>query len=283
MIFCTIRNLGLASLRKSGYHGDSMMQRKKVARLYRIAYCDGSPMGDGQFLDCLEKVLEKLSRTCLISHFSDCGSLLAPLEQNPSACDLVFLDVPKGEEETGAAFVRRLRRFAPRLPVVLICSTFEPADYAIQSLHYLLRPVSGEQLREILLYVLQPPRPLLLRQSGSMQVVPLHQILYIEVFSHQLEIHTLAGQVLSVPGALTQIQQRVPAGQFLRCHKSYLVNLDSVEGIRRYQLQLSGGRCIPTSKKNYNEVRRSVFEYFASRAQSGESSAIQNIPYGSAL
>ena len=131
--------------------------------------------------------------------------------------------------------------------------------------------------------MLQPPRPLLLRQSGSMQVVPLHQILYIEVFSHQLEIHTLAGQVLSVPGALTQIQQRVPAGQFLRCHKSYLVNLDSVEGIRRYQLQLSGGRCIPTSKKNYNEVRRSVFEYFASRAQSGESSAIQNIPYGSAL
>ena len=52
-----------------------MMQRKKVARLYRIAYCDGSPMGDGQFLDCLEKVLEKLSRTCLISHFSDCGKI----------------------------------------------------------------------------------------------------------------------------------------------------------------------------------------------------------------
>lgn len=251
-----------------------------MARLYRIAYCDGSPMGDGQLLDSLEKILEEIGRTCLISHFSDRGSLLAALERDPSACSLVFLDMPRGEEEAGALFVKRLRRSAPRLPVVLICGALEPPDYSIQSLHYLPRPVSGERLREILLYVLRPPRPLLLRQSGSMQVVPLHQILYIEVFSHQLQVHTRDGQVLSVPGALTQIQQRVPEGQFLRCHKSYLVNLDSVEGIRRYQLQLSGGQCVPTSKKNYNEVRRSVFEYFASRAQSGEAPAIRNIQYG---
>ena len=238
-------------------------------------------MGDEQFLDSLERVLEEISRTCLISHFPNRSSLLDALEQKPSACALVFLDVPRGEEETGAAFVKQLRQFAPRLPVVLISGTFEPADYTIQSLHHLLRPVSGERLKEILLYVLQPPRPLLLRQAGSMQVVPLQQILYIEVFSHQLQVHTLAGQVLSASGTLTQIQQEAPDGQFLRCHKSYLVNLANVEGIRRYQIQLAGGLCVPTSKKNYNQVRRSVLEYFANRAQSGSSPAIQSIRFGS--
>ena len=248
--------------------------------MYRIAYCGGGPMGDEQFLDSLERVLGEISRTCLISHFPSHSSLLAALEQKPSACALVFLDVPRGEEETGAAFVKRLRQFAPRLPVVLISGTFEPADYTIQSLHHLPRPVSGERLKEILLYVLQPPRPLLLRQAGSMQVVPLQQILYIEVFSHQLQVHTLAGQVLSASGTLTQIQQEAPDGQFLRCHKSYLVNLANVEGIRRYQIQLTGGLCVPTSKKNYSQVRRSVLEYFANRAQSGSSPAIQNIQFG---
>lgn len=249
--------------------------------MYRIAYCGGGPMGDEQFLDSLERVLGEIGRTCLIFHFPERSGLLAALEQKPSAFALVFLDVLKGGEETGAAFVKQLRQFAPRLPVVLISGTFEPADYTIQSLHYLLRPVSGERLKEILLYVLQPPRPLLLRQSGSMQVVPLQQILYIEVFSHQLQLHTLAGQVLSVSGTLTQIQQEAPDGQFLRCHKSYLVNLANVEGIRRYQIQLAGGLCVPTSKKNYNQVRQAVFEYVANRAQSGSSPGIQNIQYGS--
>lgn len=237
--------------------------------MYRIAYCGSGPAGDRQFLDSLEKVLEEVNHTCLISHFPHDNSLLAALERDPSAWGLVFLDIPRGGEGDGAALVKRLRLFAPRLPVVLISGTFQPEDYTIQSLHHLLRPVSVERLKEVLLYVLQPPRPLLLRQAGSMQVVPLNQILYIEVFSHQLKIHTLTGPVLSVSGTLTQIQRQMPAGQFLRCHKSYLVNLENVEGVRRYQILLAGGLCVPTSKKNYNEVRQAVFQYTANRAQSG--------------
>ena len=58
------------------------------------------------------------------------------------------------------------------------------------------------------------------------------------------------------------------------------MNLANVEGIRRYQIQLTGGLCVPTSKKNYSQVRRSVLEYFANRAQSGSSPAIQNIQFG---
>ena len=60
---------------------------------------------------------------------------------------------------------------------------------------------------------------------------------------------------------LSTLAQRLPALQFLRCHKSYLVNLSHAVGLRRYCFRLTDGSSVPVSKKNYTQVQQSFLHY----------------------
>ena len=50
---------------------------------------------------------------------------------------------------------------------------------------------------------------------------------------------------------------RLPAGQFLRVHKSYAVALAHVEKITRYQATV-GGQAVPLSPSGHNELLRGL-------------------------
>ena len=104
------------------------------------------------------------------------------------------------------------------------------------------------------------PRTITLRGGGQTQVLPVADILYAEVFDHELHIHTVDGKLFRGRGHLSCLEKQLAAG-FLRCHKSYLVNLACAEGIRRYSLLLSNGRTIPVSKQNYSAVKQAYLRY----------------------
>ena len=85
-------------------------------------------------------------------------------------------------------------------------------------------------------------RTITLRSCGEAQALPVEQIVYAEVFDHELE-------------------QRLSSCDFLRCHRSYLVHLPYVAGLRRYRITLSGGAALPVSKQNYLLIQRALAAY----------------------
>ncbi|WP_390624591.1 LytTR family transcriptional regulator DNA-binding domain-containing protein [Ruminococcus sp. AM31-15AC] len=42
---------------------------------------------------------------------------------------------------------------------------------------------------------------------------------------------------------------------FVRCHENYLVNPEYVSRISRYRIELTYGKVIPISEKNYTAVK----------------------------
>lgn len=83
----------------------------------------------------------------------------------------------------------------------------------------------------------------------------------MEVLDSQLKIHTCSNREYITGGHLSQLERRLPAGRFLRCHKSYLINLDHAEGIRRYSLLLSNGQTVPVIKQNYAAIKEAYLHY----------------------
>lgn len=239
--------------------------------MFHIACCDDDPVWMQRFAQDTGQILNSIGVPFILTTFHSGAGLLSALSESPPpAVDLLFLDIILGEEN-GLDVARQLRTRAPDLPIILVSTSSEFAveGYNVHPLHYLVKPIPRERLQEALLYALQkavPAAPLVVRGPDATQVVPLHQILYIEVFDHQLKIHTLQGHILTAAGSLSQLQQELPAGQFFRCHKSYLVNLAQIEGIRRYQILLPGRRTIPVSKQNYPQVYQAAVRYTASVA-----------------
>ena len=109
------------------------------------------------------------------------------------------------------------------------------------------------------------PRIITLRGGGQTQVLPVADILYAEVFDHELHIHTVDGKLFRGRGHLSCLEKQLAAG-FLRCHKSYLVHLACVTGLRRYRITLAGGVEIPVSKQNYLSIQQQVSAYLQKAA-----------------
>ena len=57
------------------------------------------------------------------------------------------------------------------------------------------------------------------------------------------------------------IYEQLKDAGFCRIHKSYLVNLEYVEGIERYKAKLVGGIQLAVSKSRYLEAKEAIVCY----------------------
>lgn len=235
-----------------------------------VTCCDDDPIWLEQFARQLDRLLRARGEPFRIRVYSSGASLLDALADAAEPVDLLFLDIML-EESDGLELASRLHVSRPHLPVVLVSVSPEFAlhSYAVHPAHYLLKPVSDEALADALDYCLSL-RPsaevLVFRWKKVEKLLPVSDILYVEVLDSQLKIHTCSGREYATGGHLSQLEHRLPEGRFLRCHKSYLINLDHAEGIRRYSLLLSNGQAVPVSKQNYAAVKQAYLRHGGRRA-----------------
>lgn len=109
------------------------------------------------------------------------------------------------------------------------------------------------------------PSTISLRSSGELISLPVNSIVYAEIFGHELHVHTESGRIYCGRGRLSALESRLDGCGFLRCHRSFLVQLRHVRGLRRYRVTLSDGTELPVSKQNYLAIQREIAAYAASR------------------
>ena len=85
------------------------------------------------------------------------------------------------------------------------------------------------------------------------------RILYLESDKRQIFIYT-GDESYCFYGSLDQAQEQLGEG-FLRCHRSYLVNLKHIQRYSREQISLKGGAAVPVSRSYAKEcIRRLMLE-----------------------
>ena len=88
----------------------------------------------------------------------------------------------------------------------------------------------------------------------KMQRVNFKDILYIEGLKEYLIIKTLTGKVITLSN-FKKIEERLPASNFIRVHKSFIVALDKIESIERHRIKIAD-KLIPIGESYY----KSFFE-----------------------
>ena len=66
---------------------------------------------------------------------------------------------------------------------------------------------------------------------------------------------------------LLELEQRLPADRFLRCHKSYLVNMDHVKRMEKTSFIMDDGRRIPIGRTYQKICREAVFGHVTKAEQ----------------
>lgn len=95
---------------------------------------------------------------------------------------------------------------------------------------------------------------------SSLHVVKLKDIMYCEHAQRQTKIVTCA-KTVACPEKLDDVHRRLDAGDFVRTHCSFLVNLQYVKELHRAYVVLSNGTTVPLSRANLAHVREAFIRY----------------------
>lgn len=107
-----------------------------------------------------------------------------------------------------------------------------------------------------------PPAHLHIISKRARLQIPVSEIHFVEVFDWKCIIHCNAGIQYESNMPLKSIQTQLPSEQFIRCNRSFLVNLDHVSSVEKEALITDGGASVPISIRNRPEVRRICTAYF---------------------
>lgn len=179
-----------------------------------------------------------------ISRFESGEALLAA--KPAGRFDLIFLDIyMKGI--TGIEAAHTLRRTDEDCGIVF--TTTSEAHLAeafdVGAEQYLVKPVQREKLLKLLRsrveYVRRSRKSCTVNIRGHRAEIPFDRIYYIEVYGHNCQIHTSDG-VLETGSSMTidDFLSLLPVPRFLRCHKSYIVNMSYVRDISRDFIMKNG-------------------------------------------
>ncbi len=184
------------------------------------------------------------------------------LMQEPGEFDVLLLDV----ELPGINGVELAKKLGGRSQVIYVTAYREYAvdAFDVGAVHYLVKPVVKEQLfpaldraRERLG---QRSREILgILKNGAYERVQLSDILYCEVFDHELIIHTKNG-CYEYSGTLDVLEGKLD-GRFFRCHRSFLVNMEHVVQQEKGAALLTSGENVMVSRRRQQEFRRKLLEF----------------------
>lgn len=230
----------------------------------QLAICDN----DHVFLAHFRAQVESLGLARRIDCFSALDAFLYAMEDG-AQYDAVLMDIDWQQDATGMDIAEQLDQRAPSTRIIYVTGyndRFSQRIFLQKSnlSGYLVKPVDSALLRANLEKAAdaaqrQDEPALTVSVSGNPVSIPCREILYLESLAHTVRIHTQK-EVVTVYEKLDKLAPLLPAG-FLRCHKSFLVNM---RRIRRFQAQdvlLDTGAAIPLSRSRSAEAKAEYFRY----------------------
>lgn len=169
---------------------------------------------------------------------------------------------------TGIQAAREIRTFDSETKIVFLTSSpeFAVESYGVDAFYYLLKPIREDDLFPVLDRLLQQFRraedTLLLTMPSGVLRLPYSRIEVLEVNSKRLLFYLNDGSVREIPGTLTQYEPQLLARrEFVKVHRSYLVNMDDIQHLKGTELITYSGVRVPISRLLSNQVRKDYMDF----------------------
>ncbi len=197
-------------------------------------------------LDVVEHYVRKTPFLELTGRCSSALEAIALLETQP--VDLLFLDIQMPDLD-GVAFSRTLKNG----PKVIFTTAFEQyalEGFKVDALDYLLKPFNYEEFlkaankaREWFQMAAAQQESekkadhLFVKSEYKLIRIDLAEVLYFEGWKDYIKIH-LEGQAKPILTlmSLKALEEKLPSDQFMRVHRSYIVNLLKIKLVERSRI-----------------------------------------------
>lgn len=224
----------------------------------KIAICDDEQAQIEYISGLVSEWGKSNSHVCRIESFPSAEAFLFASECDP-AYDILLLDVEM-KAISGIELAKRLRKDNNRSEIIFITSHYEFAGegYEVDALHYLIKPIIKEKLEQVLTKAseklsVEPPS-VIFTSSGNTVKLYESDIYYAESFLHYISIRTYDAEY-KVKESISSFEARL-SEDFIRTHRSYIVNLRHIIRISRTDVTLENRAVVPLARGKYDIINR---------------------------
>ena len=225
----------------------------------------------------VKEYLQKHPQLQIVQECNDGFEGLKAIQQHQP--DLVFLDIQM-PKINGFEMLELIEQ----PPAVIFATAFD--EYAIKAfeahaIDYLLKPFNQERFdkaiqkwseknvvtserstQDLLETASQSPSQsnrIVVKNGSKIKIIPVHDVSYLEAADDYVKVHTGEGYFLKNK-TMNHFEQVLDGQLFVRCHRSYIVNVQQITRIDPYEKDnhvaiLRSGSKVPVSRSGYVKLR----------------------------
>lgn len=227
--------------------------------MIRCIAIDDEPLA----LELIETYVNQIPELQMLQTFSDAVTAWSYLQKNPA--DLLFLDIQM-PDITGIQLAKSLDRKNPMVIFTTAYSKYAVEGFNVEAVDYLLKPFEFSRFQEAVnkareLKALRETTPaqeeeqaIFVKSDYRNVRISLKDIQFIEGFDDYIRIHVDNAKSIYTLMSLKSILEKLPATDFLRVHRSYIVPVKRIKRFSNQHVQLDNKE-IPIGKSYVDAVR----------------------------
>ncbi len=183
--------------------------------------------------------------------------------------DIIFLDI-KLSKMSGIELSNKIREKNKIVDIVFVTGFFKYAlhGYKVGALQYLMKPIDKLDLYFCLNKTLERINEVnetsIVAIETTKKIIKLdyNEIYYCIMFSPYIDIHTNSEKI-TLRKKISEIENVLPNEYFIRCHRSYIVNVKHIKSITKSNVLLENGIEVPISRGKYREINDAFIDYIS--------------------
>lgn len=213
---------------------------------------------------CLAEMSGLYSGEAVIENRNKGKEVLYDIEEGSIHPDIIFIPIRLGRS-SGIKIASRMKSFLPMAQIIFIAgeNEYDLDVYSVEHVYTVERPIEYEVLSKALTRAINR----IGKDSEYFECVinrrrhyiPFHNILYFENVKRKVTAHTdLPGEQTCFYATMAHLEKSLPHN-FVRCHNSFIVNLDRISSYGPSSV-IVGGKEIVISRKYKDGFKERVGE-----------------------
>lgn len=186
--------------------------------------------------------------------------------------DIVFMDYQMNGM-SGIETAEKLRDNKSNTTIIFLTSYSEVVfqSFEVNTFRFLVKPLDSNKLFAALddyCANLNSEKRFLIKQNGITYWVPFREIIYFEAQNQYTTIRTI-NTIYKFSDTISKAEKLLPQEYFVRCHRSYIVNMEHIRNHTTSDIQLDNGERALISRSLYKDFKEQYITYIKSRALRG--------------
>ena len=231
--------------------------------MIRIVVVDDDKIILDSIGNAISAVMKKHEAEFEILTFDNGKSLLKSYSER--RFDILFLDIDM-PDVTGIDIAKKLRSYNDTAEIIFVSNKDEMVYETIKYSPFrsIRKSRFESEINEAIENYLEKKskqrHSIFFSTEDGKKAVVVNDIVYIEVKSHKLTVHTILCAI-EANGNLKNIESEIAEYGFIRIHQSYLVNFRFIDVVRQKSVVLDNEETLPLGRGRYEDVKMSLMRF----------------------